>query len=130
MKNIVTTIEEFEDAITGNGIDESVIRRNEQKLGIQFSNEYREYLENYGIAAANGHELTGICEIKRLNVADVTIYEKSKMASIPANCYVIEQTNIDGIVIWQSTSGEIFQTGPEKQTIKVCNSLQEYIKLF
>ena len=41
--------------------------------------------------------------------------------------YVIEETNIDGIVIWQSSTGEIFQSNMEGKIKKICDSLIEYI---
>lgn len=42
--------------------------------------------------------------------------------------YVIEQANIDGIVVWQNSIGEIYQTGPRVNCIKISNSLLEYMK--
>ena len=42
--------------------------------------------------------------------------------------YVIEQTHIDGIVIWQSASGAIFQTILGSKTRKIYESLPKYIE--
>lgn len=101
----------------------------QKTLGLEFSCEYNEYLSELGIATFDGHELTGICSSKRLSVVDVTISEREKNPNTPADWYVIEQANIDGIVIWQSGAGEIYQTMPGASPMKLCNSLSEYIDL-
>jgi hypothetical protein len=44
------------------------------------------------------------------------------------NLYVVEQANIDGIVIWQSETGEVFQTMPNALPIKISDSLLEYLE--
>lgn len=75
-----------------------------------------------------GHELTGICKAARLNVVDVTQDER-QYNSVPVDWYVIEQTNIDGIVIWQTASGTIYETCPGSEADKICDSLEEYISL-
>lgn len=105
------------------------ITKAEEKLNLSFSAEYKRYLLKYGFATYEGHEITGICKAKRLNVVDVTIIEREYTENIPANWYVIEQLNIDGIVIWQSETGEIFQTSPNTEPIKICDSLAEYISM-
>ena len=58
---------------------------------------------------------------------DVTIEERSRNQSVPATWYVIEQANMDGIVIWQSPKGEIYQTSPNSSYKKICNSLSDYL---
>ena len=82
----------------------------------------------YGAASYYGHELTGICKAARLNVVDVTQDER-QYNSVPVDWYVIEQTNIDGIVIWQTASGTIYETCPGSEADKICDSLEEYISL-
>ena len=37
------------------------------------------------------------------------------------------EANIDGIVIWQSTTGEVYQTLPGHSGVKIADSLREYI---
>ena len=83
-------------------------------------------IKEYGAVTFSGHELTGICNSKRLNVVDVT-KEERKYNKVPEDWYVIEQANIDDIVIWQDTNGAVYQTMPNKKPIKLCNSLLEYI---
>lgn len=99
----------------------------ETTLGVMFTEEYREYILVFGVASANGHELTGLCRSPRLNVVEVTMAERKNNANVPNDWYVVEQANIDDIVIWQASSGEIYQTAPGVQSCKLCDSLSEYV---
>lgn len=103
------------------------IRQAEASLGVRFAQDYREYISAFGVAAYNGHELTGICASPRLSVVDVTQREREEYATIPADWYVIEQLNIDGIVIWQGADGAIYQTMQGASPQRICGSLSEYI---
>ena len=122
-------MESMVDAITGKGVDKNTIEAAEGALGVSFSQEYRAYLERYGIAAVNGHELTGICKSDRTNVVSVT--QSAKRIHETANdWYVVEQTNIDGIVLWQDSTGSIYKTAPNAKTEKICDSLAGYIEMW
>ena len=110
-------------------VSEEQIASAEIALARRFADDYREYLAHMGIATANGHEFTGICNSKRLNVVDVTLSERSIHPDIPQDWYVLEEANIDGIVIWQSSTGEIFQTQPGRETIKLADSICDYLDL-
>ena len=105
------------------------IEHAEQVLGVKFPDEYRIYLTTLGAASINGHEFTGICKSPRLNVVDVTMSERVRHPITPEKWYVVEQTNIDDIVIWQSEKGEIWQTAPNFPYKKICGSLREYLEL-
>jgi hypothetical protein len=48
----------------------------EKKLSVRFASEYADYLELFGIAAVNGHELTGLSSSALTNVIEVTKEEK------------------------------------------------------
>lgn len=58
--------------LSGKGVPPEQITQAEQELGLSFSDEYREYLSDYGIGAYDGHELTGLTKSKRLNVITAT----------------------------------------------------------
>ena len=88
----------------------------------------REYVAAFGAASFAGHELTGVCGSKRLNVVPVTLEERSN-TTVPLDWYVLEQANIDGIVLWQDRSGAVYQTAPHIKPRKFCGSLAEYIEL-
>ena len=82
-----------------------------------------------GLACFDGHELTGLTNIPRLDVIAITKEQRSINQKISATWYVIEQANIDGIIIWQDKTGHVYQTSPSSLPIKIANSLLEYIRL-
>lgn len=106
------------------------IQTTEESLGLEFAKEYKEYLAEYGVASIYGHEFTGICGSERLNVVTVTQEEWGNNYRIPKELYVVEQTEVDGIVIWQSRSGLVYQSRPNMKPVKICDSLHEYIENF
>ena len=112
-----------------NKANENDISLMESQLSVCFSVDYKLYLKEYGYIVYDGHELTGFCKVKRLNVVDVTLEEQSINPLVPTDWYVIEQLHIDGIVIWQTSTGEIYQTAPAAKPKKICDSLAEYIML-
>ena len=101
----------------------------EEELCLSFSKEYTDYLLVFGCATIYGHEFTGICTTPQLNVVSDTIEQKALNNAIPKNMYVLEDLRIDGIVIWQNSKGEIFQTAPYGSPQKICNSFAEYLDL-
>lgn len=109
------------------GVSEKDIEAAEMALGLTFAEEYRDYLLNCGIATAGGHEFTGIGKSRRLNVVNVTQEYRRKNKNIPDDLYVVEELGIDKIVIWQSTSGEIYQTVAESKPEKIADSIAEYL---
>lgn len=109
-----------------NPIKEEEIKKAEKELGTIFSDEYKEILSEYGVISCFGHEITGICKFKRLNVVDVTLKERQNNSNVE-NLYVLEKTNIDDIIIWQDSKGYVYQTKASGKPIKICNSIIEYL---
>ena len=129
MRNgFVDIIKEYKDFLSATGVSDEEIEKAEQILSLKFTKEFKEYLRKYGIAYANKHEFTGISKAKGLNVVCVTEHEREINHQIPDDWYVIEQLDIDGMVICQSSTGEIYQTSRNMMPLKICDSLLEYIK--
>lgn len=42
--------------------------------------------------------------------------------------YVIENTCVDGVIIWQDTEGIVYKTQPDTEPKKIADSMAEYIK--
>jgi hypothetical protein len=57
----------------------------------------------------------------------VTKQEWELNPNVPHTLYVVENTGVDGIIIWQSSSGEIYMTSPNLQPKQIAKSLNEYI---
>lgn len=128
MTELMRLINESECALTGRSVSIDKLKSAEKQLGLHFSDEYSKYIQRYGCMAIDSKIITGISENSLYHVVSVTELERKYNPDIPLDWYVIEQTNIDGIVIWQNTKGEIFQTMPNAEPIKLCNSLAEYIE--
>ena len=111
------------------GVGAESICAAEGTLDLYFSSEYKEYLMKMGIAAVNGHELTGISKSDRVNVVSVTKEERMRNPQIPKSWYVVEQAHIDGIVVWQNGEGQIFASQQLCDPVKICDSLDEYIRM-
>lgn len=125
--DIVSLIQGMPDYIGANGVNKNEIVDCEEALGIVFASDYKQYLENIGLACFDGRELTGICDSKRLNVVSVTLEEHIKNPTVTNNWYVIEQTGFDGIVIWQDSSGTVYQVA-ENGTVQITyKSLSDYV---
>ena len=99
----------------------------EKLLNLKFDKEYRQYLKEFGIVAYDGHELTGLTKSKRTNVVSVTKEELEAVKDAPKDMYVIERTNFEGIIIWQSEQGAIYYSSPNKELTKIYDSLREYL---
>ena len=127
MKSIVEVIKQLPDFIGADGKSETEIAKAESLLGVAFAKDYRQYLRDIGLACFDGHELTGIANISRVDVVTVTLEQREKAESVPKTWYVIEEINVDGIVIWQNEAGEVFRTSQNCSVIKIADSLLEYI---
>jgi hypothetical protein len=126
MGRFVDELASLDDFIGSDGISSDVVEKAEAELGLRFAADYREYLLCYGIAAANGHELTGLGSSQRLNVVEKTLSERKKSGHCE-NLYVIEDTCIDHLIIWQSPSGKVFSTLPGEDPVIMAHSLLEYL---
>lgn len=72
MKDIISILKNKPGLIVGEGADSNVVTDIETELNLSFSEDYKQYLLTYSIAAFDGIELTGITSIQRLNVRSVT----------------------------------------------------------
>lgn len=127
MADIIKTIQSLPNLLSLNPATNTDIDDAEIRLRLRFSDEYRQYLFTFGAIMADGIELTGITKSQYRNVVSVTKQEWELNANVPHTMYVIESTGIDGIIIWQSTSGEIYQTSPNSQPKLISASLSDYI---
>lgn len=128
MSDIIDVFKTSDDLSAGKGATKEQIENASKILGLTFAEDYLIYLQIYGLAYVNGHELTGIGIIPRNDVVSVTLEKRTlpHVKSIPENWYVIEDTNIDGIVVWQSSAGLVYMETPGRIK-QIYSSLAEYI---
>ena len=115
------------DYIGSNGRSEEEIEQAEKVLGISFAKDYRDYLEEIGLACFDGHELTGLTKTARLNVIDVTKEYREELGNMVSSWYVVEEVGLDGIIIWQSSDGVVYATMSNSKSVKLAESLIEYV---
>ena len=128
MSEIITVLNQLEDFDFMNGASEEDIAKAETALGVKFAPDYRRYLSEYGLASGDGHEFTGIASSPRLNVVDVTMKMRKKFKKIPDDAYVLEELGIDGIVMFQTSKGTVFEATPESPFNKAADSFSEYLE--
>lgn len=126
MLAFVERLRQYDDFVESKGASLNQINDTERQLQVEFSVEYKEYLSECGVASANGYEFTGICQSERLNIVCVTEKQRKNIREIPKGAYVVEETNIDEIVIWQTKDGTVYQS-QGASFVKICDSLYEYI---
>lgn len=100
----------------------------EIQLCLNFAEEYKIYLAEFGEASAKGMELTGIISAEYINVVSATKEKWKLYPQVEHNLYVIEDTLVDGIVIWQDSSGTVYQTTPNSEPVKIAESMAQYLK--
>lgn len=125
--DVLSCLKNKENVFYGVGCAEQRIIDYEKEMNVSFATDYREYLKNVGLVSYDGHELTGIGNIQRLDVKKVTL-EMRKLHNVSEEYYVVEETNIDGIVIWQSSEGKIYSSRLGEMPHEICENLKEYIK--
>lgn len=129
MYNLTKKLKQSPNLYSFSGVNDDEIYKAEKLLELKFSQEYKDYLRKFGAISIDGHELTGICNVSRLDVVKITLEERTNKSYVTNDLYVIEQTHIDDIVIWQNEIGEIFQSSKNSNIIKIANSLLEYLDL-
>ena len=126
--DIVKLIQSKTDLMIYSPASPELIIQAEKELQVTFSEDYIDYISAFGIAIFEGHELTGICDKKRLDVVRNTKEERALNMFVSKGWYVLENPGIDGIIIWQDGTGKIYQTIPNGQKRLIANSLAEYLR--
>lgn len=127
MKKIIDLINSLPDMLPLKPATKEQITDAELQLRVGFADEYKEYLKAFGAIMADGIELTGIAKSEHRNVVSLTKRERELNSKVPNTMYVIENTCVDGIIIWQDTEGIVYQTSPGTKPVKIAFSLYDYI---
>lgn len=127
-KSISDVIKALPDLLPLKPVTNQQITDAELQLRVSFDDEFKAYVKEFGAIMAEGIELTGITKSEYRNVVSITQRERGLNPNVPNTMYVIENTYVDGIVIWQDSKGNIFQTKPNSKPKKIASSLIEYIE--
>ena len=127
MKKIIDVINSLPELLPLKAATSMQITDAELQLRVSFSDEYKVFLSTFGAIMADGLELSGIAKSEHRSVVSLTKKEWELNSKVPHTMYVVENTCIDGIIIWQDTTGRVFQTRPGVEPKQIANSLAEYI---
>lgn len=127
MTDIVNLIKSLPNMLPLQPATEIQIKDAELQLRNGFSDEYKAYLAAFGAVMADGIELTGIAKADHRNVVSLTKQERKLNPKVPLTMYVVENTCVDGAIIWQDTNGAVYQTRPHTAPAKIADSLAEYL---
>lgn len=127
MKKIIEVINNLPDLLPLKPASDTQITDAELQLRVSFAEEYKDYLSEFGAIMADGIELSGIAKAEHRNVVALTKKERELNPKVPNTMYVIENTCVDGIIIWQDTKGDIYQTQPNMEPKKIADSMAEYV---
>ncbi len=130
MRNIIEELKKKRDFYAETGVSSEEIKKAEKTLGVEFSDDYKEYLQEFGSVSCSGHELTGFSADEALDVVKATEMNKKENPNIDKTLYVIEEAHIDGIVIWQAGTGEIYCAEYRDKPKKIFDSFVEYVETF
>ena len=125
--SIVDTIQSIDGLKSLKPASSEDITSAENELGLKFASDYKEYLSKFGAVIGDGIELTGIAKSAHRDVVKVTKECWDLNEKVPHNMYVIEDSGIDGIVIWQDNTGKVYQSEPSSKPKKIASSLSDYI---
>ncbi len=139
MNELIAAMKKMPGFLKTETVGLEIIAEAQKKLDVEFSSEFIKYLQEIGEFTATGIEFTGIFFSKSWNrivesVVDETMSERALAKEygylIPNDFYLIHNLGVDGILIWQNSKGEIYQTvrgaslsSPPK---KIYGSLLEY----
>ena len=130
MSRIIDEFSKKSNFYSEKGASIEMITKAEEILGLKFADDYKEYLQQYGSVSCGGHELTGFSEDENLDVVKVTLKNLEKNQNVKIALYVVEETHIDGIVIWQSESGEVYKTEYKDTPVKAFETFTDYVATF
>lgn len=125
--NILSIIEKLPEMQYFFSASEEDVFKAEKELNLVFADEYKKYLLAFGAVQSDIIAISGIIDDYDYNVVNLTKKLKLSNKNIPDNFYVIEDVGVDGLVIWQSSDGTIYQSIPNSKPVKIFGSLSEFL---
>lgn len=108
------------------GASDKQIERAEKRLSLKFSDEYKEYVKEFGMIAFNGIEWSGLNIDGYFNVVNMTEDERALNDVLDKEYFVIENVGIDGIIIVSDCEGKIYSIQNDAKKL-IFKSLSDYL---
>lgn len=128
MSKIIEVINNLDNLLALKSATMDDVENVEIELALPLAEEYKEYLLKFGAIIADNVELTGIAKSKNRDVVQVTKREWAANNKISHKLYVVENIGIDGIIVWQDSSGKVYESRPNHGATQIADSLAEYLK--
>ena len=128
MSNIVEKIKKIPSLYHAKGCSTRQIKEAQSILGLEFPEDYIDYVKAYGAISFYGTEWTGLNIDDYINVVEVTKQERNMNPDFPNDCFVIENQGIDGIITAVNEKGQVFYIQYNKKEF-LCDSLCEYLDM-
>ena len=125
---VIEEIREIGKLYHAQGCDESQIKKAEKDLNMEFPNEYKEYLKEYGAISFFGTEWTGLNVEDYIDVVRVTVKERELNKNFPLKYFVLENLGIDGLLTIVSENGKVFSWNPDGKINLIAENLVDYLK--
>ena len=130
MSLITEELKKKRDFYCEDGASLEQIENAERELNTKLAEDYKDYVLKFGTVSCGGHEMTGFSSDINYDVVNVTQKNRKSNSHVNDRLYVIEETHMDGIVIWQAESGEIYKTEYKEKPEMIFRSLLEYVATF
>lgn len=127
MKTIIDNIAKHFKVYQGKGVPDEVISAAEQQLGVNFPEQYKAYLKEYGVLSFGTHEIAGLGINGYLNVVEATTTERNLGGFFPNDCILIENVGVDGILVVMDSAGYVYECHNGIKAM-VAESFFSYIK--
>ena len=130
MSEIITYIESLENTHCTGPVSHGLVVKSEDILGIQFSDDYKLLVKQFGNLMDKHREILGLSSNHIGDCVSYTLEARDEDDTIPTNVYVISCAGIDGILYLQGPEGSIYRHSPFGECVKIANSLEDFIKSF
>ena len=127
MSAVIELISKIDGLKSVGGCTKEQIDDAQSKLSLVFTEEYKEYLEKYGVIRFKGVELCGLNIDGYLNVVEATEQEKQVNKEFPAKMFVIEDLGVDARLIVGDEKGNIYLLQRDRKKL-ICSSFAEYVE--
>lgn len=128
MSDILEKIKEIPKLYHAIGCSEEQLAEAERALGVVFPSEFRECVREYGAISFYGTEWTGLGVEGYLNVVEATRQERELNPAFPADCFVLENLGMEGVIVAADKDGQVWEIQGERKRL-LCQSLGEYLEL-
>lgn len=128
MKGIVDKIKKIGKLYHVKGCTTRQLKEAQSELGIEFPEEFIDYVKEFGAISFYGTEWTGLNVDGYLNVVESTKQERELNSTFPTDCFVLENQAIDGAITAVDEKGHVYTVQYDKK-ISLCDSISEYLNI-